>query len=81
VQNIDCAAFEGEGKKWIAARGWMTSTKQEAKGSLEISALTSARFLSKPRRKEVSSMLGFIVIKYKFVIVEIFIRQAWKTSY
>jgi hypothetical protein len=42
----------------------MASTEQEAKGSLEISALTSARLLPKPRRKEVSGMLGFIV-KYQ----------------
>jgi hypothetical protein len=38
----------------------MASSEQEAKGSLEISALTSARLLPKPRRKE-SDMLGFIV--------------------
>jgi hypothetical protein len=30
----------------------MASTEQEAKGSLEISALTSARFLQRQKRKK-----------------------------
>ena len=46
-------ALEGEGQQWIAAPAWMASTEQEAKGSLEISALTSAKFLQRQKTKKV----------------------------
>lgn len=62
VQMRNCTALEGEGQQWIAAPAWMASTEQEAKGSLEISALTSAKFLQNQERKTVVGLRGLIIV-------------------